>query len=97
MRVRLLLPLFMIAIVAGCVAGMREQFCTTANFPGVSDAELGVFAFQMAAGVAVVAGGIQFLFGVFRIGRLGDFFPLAAVHGLLASIGIIINAKSIPS
>jgi MFS superfamily sulfate permease-like transporter len=87
----------MIVIVATAVAGMRREFCTPELFPELSARQLDVMAFQMAAGVAVVAGVIQVLFGIFRIGKLGDFFPLAAVHGLLASIGIIILAKSIPT
>lgn len=33
------------------------------------------------------------MFGVLRIGRLGDFLPLSAVHGRLSAVGDIIIAK----
>lgn len=70
----------LIVIIAGAVA----------EFGG------GTVGWKMAAGAMVVAGILQILFGVLKLGKYVDFFPLAAIHGMLAAIGIIIIAKQIP-
>lgn len=72
----------MIAIVAGAIGEFSKA---------TSPAE----AYQLVLVVGVISGVIQILFGIFRSGILGEFFPLAAVHGLLASIGVIIASKQI--
>ncbi|MDB5309178.1 MAG: bicA [Gemmataceae bacterium] len=51
--------------------------------------------YPLALGCALVAGVIQVLFGVFKAGTLGELVPLTPVHGMLASIGITIMAKSL--
>ncbi len=69
----------LIVIVAGSVA----------EFGG------GVEGWKIALGAVVVAGVCQVLFGLFKFGKLSDFFPLSAVHGMLAAIGIIIISKQV--
>lgn len=78
----------LIVIAIGCV--------TDFGFTGGRDPAADFQAYRLALGVGVVAGSIQILFGVFRAGILGEFFPSSAVHGLLASIGVIIIAKQFP-
>ena len=77
----------LIVIVLGAV--------TEFGWTNGADPEHDFAAYKMVLGVGVAAGVIQILFGVFRSGILGEFFPTSAVHGLLSAIGVIIMSKQI--
>ena len=44
----------------------------------------------------VIAGGIQFLAGVLRLGVVAYYFPSSVIKGMLAAIGIILILKQLP-
>jgi len=52
-------------------------------------------AWKLALGVVVFAGIIQVILGLLKVASVVEFFPLSAVHGMLAAIGIIIISKQI--
>lgn len=78
----------LIVVALGCV--------TEFGFTNGADPAADFAAYRLALGVGVVAGVIQIFFGVFRAGILGEFFPTAAVHGLLASIGVLVISTQVP-
>jgi MFS superfamily sulfate permease-like transporter len=100
----------MLVIVVGAVNGFEADIVRDLmGDPGATPAQVedylkaqpsGVRADVLRAayvntlGVAVVAGVIQILFGLFRAGKLAELCPMTPIHALLASIGIIIVFKT---
>ena len=80
----------LIVIVVGCV----DEFRRMGEAQGWTDIDHS--AYRMALAVGVAAAVFQILFGIFRAGILGEFFPTSAVHGMLAAIGAIIIIKQFP-
>ncbi|MCA8998042.1 MAG: SulP family inorganic anion transporter [Planctomycetaceae bacterium] len=80
----------LIVIVLGCV----KDFGGDGAVGGFSEADM--VAYQAALAVGVAAAVFQILFGVFKAGILSEFFPVSAVHGMLAAIGVIIMLKQFP-
>ncbi len=78
----------LIVIAIGCV--------TEFGFTGGKDPAADLAAYRLALGVGVAAAAFQIVFALLRSGVLGEFFPTATVHGMLAAIGVIIMAKQIP-
>jgi MFS superfamily sulfate permease-like transporter len=72
--------------VSGPAAGLAVIILTT----------LLTMPFETFLLAVVIAGIIQIILGIIRAGIIGYYFPLSAINGMLAGIGIIIAIKQLP-
>ena len=76
--------------INGPAAGLIVVIFESVHALGHGDAMAG---YRLTLAAIVFASVGQILLGVFKAGKLSAFFPVSAVHGMLAAIGIIIMAK----
>ena len=79
--------------ISGPAAGLIVITLGAAESMGGAGAESGFAGYPHALGAILIGGLIMALFGVLKVGKVGDYFPSAAVHGMLAAIGVIIMIK----
>lgn len=93
-------------LIAGIVGGIVVGAISGSRF-GVSGPAAGLVAIVLVAipdlgglqyflAAVVIAGVMQLLFGVFRLGTISQYFPSSVIKGMLAGIGIMIILKEIP-
>jgi MFS superfamily sulfate permease-like transporter len=93
-------------LIAGIIGGIVVGFISKSKI-GVSGPAAGLAAIVAAAigtlgnfeaflVAVVLAGVIQILFGVIKMGVIGYFFPNSVINGMLSGIGILIIYKQIP-
>jgi len=74
------------------VLGAMQALGYTAGGDAAADFQ----AYRWLLAIGVAAGVVQVVFGLVRAGVLGEFFPTAVVHGMLAAIGCIVVLKQVP-
>ncbi len=93
------------AVIGGVIVSLFMGARVTIKGPAaglivIASGAVGAFGggeqgWKLALGTIVVAGVLQIAFGLLKLGTLANFFPGAAIHGMLAAIGLIIISKQI--
>ena len=89
-------------IIGGIVVGLLSQSHASVSGPAAGLAavvlaaitKLGTFELFLLA--VVIAGAIQLIAGIARVGFIANYMPTNVIKGLLAAIGIILILKQIP-
>jgi MFS superfamily sulfate permease-like transporter len=97
---------FFSGIISGIVGGIvigtisNSQLSVSGPAAGLSALVLGAITsignFPLFLCAVLIAGILQILMGVFKLGAVAKFIPNSVIKGLLTSIGIIIIAKQLP-
>jgi MFS superfamily sulfate permease-like transporter len=89
-------------IIGGIVIGSLSGSKLSVSGPAAGLAALVLAAitnigdFRLFLCAVFIAGILQILMGLARLGGIGNYFPSSVVKGMLTSIGILIIAKQIP-
>ncbi len=93
-------------IISGVIGGIIVGFLSNSNVSVSGPAaglaaiilaaisELGSFQLLLTAGI--IAGVIQLILGLLRLGAIANFFPSSVIEGMLAGIGLVILMKQLP-
>ncbi|WP_309709111.1 SulP family inorganic anion transporter, partial [Armatimonas sp.] len=79
-------------IIKGPAAGMIVIVLAAITDLGQGDLSVG---YPRMLAVGVVAGGLQIVLALFRVGNLGRLMPTSVVQGMLTAIGVIILSKQV--
>jgi MFS superfamily sulfate permease-like transporter len=89
-------------IIGGVVIGLLGSSPISVSGPAagltmiVSTAITDLGSFPIFCAAVVFAGLLQIVLGIFKAGKLGDFFPSSVISGMLAAIGLILIIKQLP-
>lgn len=89
-------------IIGGVVIGMLSSSRLSVSGPAAGLAALVLAAihnigdFRLFLCAVLIAGILQMLMGLARLGGIANYFPSSVIKGMLTSIGILIIAKQIP-
>ena len=89
-------------IIGGIVVGLISKSHLSVSGPAAGLTAISAGAITELGSLQIfflsvaVAGVIQLLLGVFKLGGFTHFIPSAVIKGMLAGIGIILIAKQIP-
>ncbi|MFY7991379.1 MAG: SulP family inorganic anion transporter [Fluviicola sp.] len=84
----------LVGIFSGSAIGVSGPAAGLAMIVAAAIQDLGSFELFLAA--VVLAGVIQILFGIVRMGVISAFFPNSVIKGMLAAIGLLIIFKQVP-
>lgn len=89
-------------IIGGLVTGLISGSPISVSGPAagltvIVASSIGVLeSFQTFTLAVFLSGVLQLIFGSFRLGKVGDFFPTSVIKGMLAAIGLILILKQLP-
>ncbi len=89
-------------IIGGIVVGFLSGSKLSVSGPAAGLAALvlsaitNIGAFDLFLCAVLIAGILQILMGVAKLGGIANYFPSSVIRGMLTSIGILIIAKQIP-
>lgn len=89
-------------IIGGIVIGMLSNSSLSVSGPaaGLAALVLGAITsigdFRLFLCAVIIAGVLQVVMGVFKLGGIANYIPGSVIKGMLTSIGILIIAKQIP-
>lgn len=83
-----------VSLISGSQLSVSGPAAGLTTLVAASIASLGDYAVFLLS--VMIAGLFQLIFGILKLGVIGNYFPSSVIKGMLSAIGIILIAKQIP-